>query len=82
MRDMKEKVLDVVIHKVKQGRPKRDFIEQCGRWNDQVKALDNQRRQDLPKDFTPNGALYLFRWDFFKEHHAIYQDRDQDRLSQ
>ena len=43
---------------------------------DQVKALDNQRRQDLPKDFTPNGALYLFRWDFFKKHHAIYQDRD------
>lgn len=43
---------------------------------DQVKGLENQRRQDRPKDFTPNGALYLFRWDFFKKYHAIYQDRD------
>jgi len=40
MRDMKEKVLDLVTHKVKEGRPKRVFIEQCGRWNDQVKALE------------------------------------------
>jgi len=39
MRDMKEKILDIVTHKV-QGRAKRDFIAQCGRWNDQVKALE------------------------------------------
>ena len=49
MRDMKEKVLDPVSHKVK-GVAKKAFTEQVGRWNDQAcaleevgKAIDDQR---------------------------------------
>ena len=29
------------------------------------------RRQDLPQEYTMNAALYLFRWDFFKEHKSL-----------
>jgi CMP-N,N'-diacetyllegionaminic acid synthase len=28
----------------------------------------------LPPEYTMNGALYLFRWDFFKEHRRLYYD--------
>jgi CMP-N,N'-diacetyllegionaminic acid synthase len=34
------------------------------------------RRQDFAPEYTPNGALYLFKWDLFKKHHTIYADRD------
>ena len=34
------------------------------------------RRQDQPHEYTMNGALYLFRWDFFKKHRQIYGDRE------
>ncbi len=34
------------------------------------------RRQDFKKEYTMNGALYLFRWDFFKMHRRIYEDPD------
>ncbi len=44
---------------------------------DQIKDLKSSRRQDLPQEYTMNGGLYLFRWDFFKKHKAIYHDRDR-----
>lgn len=34
------------------------------------------RRQDTKPEYTMNGALYLFKWDMFKEHHTVYADRD------
>jgi N-acylneuraminate cytidylyltransferase/CMP-N,N'-diacetyllegionaminic acid synthase len=33
-------------------------------------------RQSLPREYTMNGALYLFRWDYFREHQWIYHDRE------
>jgi CMP-N,N'-diacetyllegionaminic acid synthase len=33
-------------------------------------------RQTLGREYTMNGALYLFRWDYFKRHQWIYHDRD------
>lgn len=35
------------------------------------------RRQTLDREFTMNGALYLFRWDYFKRHQWIYHDREK-----
>lgn len=34
-------------------------------------------RQTLGREYTMNGALYLFRWDYFKEHQWIYHDRER-----
>ncbi len=34
------------------------------------------QRQTLGLDYTMNGALYLFKWDYFKRHGWIYQDRE------
>ncbi len=34
------------------------------------------QRQSLGQDYTMNGALYLFRWDYFKQHQWIYHDRE------
>ena len=34
------------------------------------------QRQTLGKDYTMNGAFYLFKWDYFKQHQWIYHDRD------
>ena len=33
-------------------------------------------RQTLGAEYTMNGALYLFRWDYFRRHKWIYQDRE------
>jgi N-acylneuraminate cytidylyltransferase/CMP-N,N'-diacetyllegionaminic acid synthase len=44
---------------------------------DQIRDLTSLRRQDTPKEYTMNGALYLFKWGFFKEHRRIYQDREK-----
>lgn len=41
-----------------------------------VRAQTGQR-QTLGKEYTMNGALYLFRWDYFKQYQWIYQDRDR-----
>ena len=35
-----------------------------------------QRRQDA-MEYTMNGAMYLFKWDYFKAHKEIYKDRDR-----
>ena len=44
---------------------------------DQMQGLPAVRRQDMTKEYTMNGALYLFKWDFFKQHRTIYQDREK-----
>ena len=44
---------------------------------DQMQALEGMRRQDVAQEYTMNGALYLFKWDYFKEHRAIYRDREK-----
>ena len=43
---------------------------------DQMRAFSASRRQDTKKEYTPNGALYLFKWDFFKHHNTMYADRE------
>lgn len=35
------------------------------------------QRQTLGREYTMNGALYLFRWDYFREHEWIYYDRNK-----
>ena len=44
---------------------------------DQMKGLQTMRRQDMNKEYTMNGGLYLFKWDFFRQHRTIYQDREK-----
>jgi len=44
---------------------------------DQIKGLKNSRRQDMSPEYTMNGGLYLFKWDFFQQHKAIYHDREK-----
>ena len=41
---------------------------------DQIQSRNASRRQDAEAEFTVNGALYLFRWDFFKKHGSFYAD--------
>lgn len=33
------------------------------------------QRQTLGSEYTMSGAFYLFKWDYFKRHNWIYQDR-------
>jgi CMP-N,N'-diacetyllegionaminic acid synthase len=35
------------------------------------------QRQTLGVEYTMNGALYLFKWDYFKQHQWIYHDREK-----
>lgn len=44
---------------------------------DQIRGLPQQRRQDMVPEYAVNGALYLFRWELFKEHQTIYADREK-----
>lgn len=39
-----------------------------------VQALTSLRRQDQPTEVTMNGALYLLRWDWFRQAGAVYAD--------
>lgn len=41
---------------------------------DRVRDWETGGYAALPTDYTMNGALYLFRWDYFKEHRRIYHD--------
>ena len=43
----------------------------------QMESLKGLRRQDVAQEYTMNGALYLFKWDFFKKHRTIYQDTEK-----
>lgn len=42
---------------------------------DKLMDLRRLRRQDVPQEYTMNGALYLLKWDFFKKHRQRYCDR-------
>lgn len=44
---------------------------------DKVESLKYIRRQDLKQEYTANGALYLFKWELFKQHHTMYADRER-----
>ena len=44
---------------------------------DQIQGEVISRRQDVPPEYTMNGALYLFRWEYFKEHGTVYGDREK-----
>lgn len=35
------------------------------------------KRQTLGRHYTMNGALYLFKWDYFKQHQWIFHDREK-----
>jgi CMP-N-acetylneuraminic acid synthetase len=39
-----------------------------------LSGLRGLRRQDLPQEYTMNGAFYLMRWDFFKARRQRYCD--------
>ena len=39
-----------------------------------VEDLQYRRRQDMRDEYTPNGTLYLFKWDLFKRFHTMYAD--------
>lgn len=43
---------------------------------DKLQGLEKQRRQDVPQEYTMNGALYLMKWGFFKENRRRYCDRE------
>lgn len=44
---------------------------------DQMSELRGLRRQDQQQEYTMNGALYLMRWEFFRQTGARYVDRDR-----
>jgi N-acylneuraminate cytidylyltransferase/CMP-N,N'-diacetyllegionaminic acid synthase len=41
-----------------------------------MKAQTAVLRQETKSEYTMNGALYLFKWDYFKKHRNIYHDED------
>lgn len=43
---------------------------------EKISGLPSVRRQDLPREYTMNGAFYLLRWDFFKKYRQRYCDRE------
>jgi N-acylneuraminate cytidylyltransferase/CMP-N,N'-diacetyllegionaminic acid synthase len=43
---------------------------------DQMKRAQSGRRQEMRPECTPNGALYLFKWESFNQHRDIYHDRE------
>lgn len=44
---------------------------------DKMKGLKSVRRQEFEPEYTMNGALYLFGWDFFKRTKNYYSDRQK-----
>jgi CMP-N,N'-diacetyllegionaminic acid synthase len=42
-----------------------------------LSGLRGIRRQDVPQEYTMNGALYLMKWEFFKTHRQRYCDCDR-----
>ncbi|MBI1945830.1 MAG: acylneuraminate cytidylyltransferase family protein [Deltaproteobacteria bacterium] len=43
---------------------------------DKMNQRTNVARQQSPQEYTMNGGLYLFRWDYFRRTRNIYADRD------
>jgi len=65
---------EVVVNSVFQGP-----MDERGRISSivqKVSRLQSVRRQDLPQDYTMNGAFYLLKWEFFKKHRKRYCDPD------
>lgn len=44
---------------------------------DRLREARRERRQDMPQECTPNGALYLFKWEYFKKHRSIYHEYEK-----
>jgi CMP-N-acetylneuraminic acid synthetase len=53
-------------------------LDEAGRMTQVIDQMKKRylRRQDTRPEYTMNGALYLFKWDLFKEHHTMYVDRE------
>jgi len=53
-------------------------LDERGRMTTIVDQMQHRhlRRQELKPEYTMNAALYLFKWDLFKEHHSVYADRE------
>jgi CMP-N,N'-diacetyllegionaminic acid synthase len=53
-------------------------LDELGRMTQIIDQMQQRylRRQDTRPEYTMNGALYLFKWDLFKEHHTMYVDRE------
>lgn len=65
---------EVTINSIFQGS-----MDKEARIGDIIDRMANRRklrRQDVPQEYTMNGAFYLLKWDFFKEHRQRYCDRD------
>lgn len=71
----------VGVRKVEVGSDVIGPMDEAGRLSAIVDKLHAAReqaglRQLRAAEYTMNGALYLIRWDYFKRHGWIYQDRD------
>ncbi|HXI13962.1 MAG TPA: acylneuraminate cytidylyltransferase family protein [Thermoanaerobaculia bacterium] len=44
---------------------------------DKMQSWQSARRQDAPQEVTMNGALYLIRWNFFRQNKSLYCDRER-----
>lgn len=42
-----------------------------------MRGLAGTSRQDMAPEWTMNGGLYLFRWEYFKQHGSIYDDTER-----
>ena len=54
-----------------------DDLGRIGSIINKISDWESARRQDLPQEYTMNAALYLFKWDHFKEHKSLYRDRER-----
>ena len=39
---------------------------------DEIKNMDNVRRQDQQPEYTMNGCIYIAKWDYFKQNHLFH----------
>ncbi len=39
-----------------------------------IKEMSSVRRQDQPKEYTPNGCIYAARWEYFMKHRLFHSD--------
>lgn len=51
------------------------FVPEDLRIDGFIKKKISSRRQDLPKYYHPNGAIYLAKVDYFMEYRDLYQDK-------
>jgi len=65
---------EVTINSIFQGPM--DADGKIGGIVENISGLPSVRRQDLPQEYTMNGAFYLLRWGFFKKYRQRYCDRE------